>query len=622
MKGWSPARQRGVPLELRECPGGYYCRAAIVNLSRGDWEEVGLDPHLFEEFTGGRGLAIALLYNALKIDSAALVAAASPLVATGYPMANRLTLAFISPLTGTVAWANTGGYASPALKRAGFDALVIIGESKTPVYILVSQGKISIEDANSLWGLDSLEATRELRHRHGDVRVLTIGPAGENGVRFATVINDTGRSSGVRHGVGLVLGAKRVKSIVLAGGEAKPRPADKPKLIATARAAHEKIRRSSLLNRESGLLAVHGTPIALDALAAAEAVPHMNYRTPVVRGWEKLSAAAMEKEILAGRLTCSACPVSCRRDTMGSRLSFRTEGPDYAQISSLGTNASLLDVEKVAYLTSLSYRLGVDPIEAGNILAIYAEISELDGLGGEGLEWGDFARMEELLRLTAHREGVGEVLAGGARELASRFGRPEVLTDVKGITLQNADPRVEKAWGLVNAVESFGGAAHIWVYGDIVASFRQLGVESRVDWSFEPEKTAKAVYERQLLVATVDSLQTCAFSSYALGWEDYSAALSAATGFKVAPEDLRSSAALILDLERVVNEEVGVDHRHDSLPPRFAEEPVPEGRNKGAVADISDMLEAYYQARGIPEGRLDRERRREVLAATSLAKLR
>ncbi|MCE4611777.1 MAG: aldehyde ferredoxin oxidoreductase family protein [Desulfurococcales archaeon] len=603
------------------CPGGYTCRIALVDLSRRAWEPVEVDPEAYKYFPGGRSLGVALLYNALNLDEDPFIIATSPLVATGFPMANRLTLTFKSPLTGTVAWANTGGYVSPALKKAGFDAVVIVGVSREPSYILVSDGTVSIEDAGWLWGLDAVETTLELRRRHGDVRVLAVGPAGERGVRYATVINDTGRSSGVRHGAGFVLGKKKIKAIVVAGGRSKPRISDKPRLLTIARIVHVKLRESRLLNREKGLLAVHGTPIALDALAPAEAVPHRNYKTPVVRGWEALSARAMEEAILAGRLTCSACPVSCRRDTTGARLSFRTEGPDYAQISSLGTNASLMDVEGVAYLTSLCYRLGIDPIEAGNLLAMYAEITELEGLGGEGLAWGDLEGMERLIVDITYLRGAGKVLAQGARELARKYGRPEVATDVKGITVQNADPRVEKAWGLANAVESFGGAVHIWVYGDIIASFKSLGVPVRVDWSFKPGESARAVYERQLLVASVDSLQVCAFSTYALTWNEYSAALSAITGTAWSPSSLRGSSRLTLDLERLVNEELGVGPREDQLPPRLSEEPVPEGRNKGSILDLEPYLQAYYEARGLPGGRLDRDRAVEVATKARIAKI-
>ncbi|BAA79181.2 tungsten-containing aldehyde ferredoxin oxidoreductase [Aeropyrum pernix K1] len=608
---------------MSNCPGGYNCRVALVNLNKLRIEAVDLDPEALEYFPGGRALGVALLYNLLGRYDSPLVLATSPLVGSGFVMANRLTIVFKSPLTGTIAWANTGGYVSPALKKAGFDALVIVGRSREPHYLLIEDGSVDLLPAEDLWGLDAVEVALMLRRRHGDVRVLSIGPAGERGVSYATVINDTGRSSGVRHGAGAVMGLKRLKAIALKakGVGSKAKPSDRSTLLRISREIASRIMASSLLNREKGLLAVYGTPVAMEALGPAEAVPHLNYRNPVLERWEALSGRIMSKTILAGRLTCSSCPVACRRDTVGVSLSFRTEGPDYAQISSLGSNTGLISLEGVGYLTSLSYRLGLDPIEAGNILAMYAEITELEDLGREGLVWGDLEAMEKLLVSTAYRRGVGDLLAGGARVVAEKLKRPEVRTDVKGVTIQNADPRVEKAWGVINSVEAFGGAAHIWVYGGIVASFKTLGVNVAVDWSFNPETTAKAVYEHQLLVAAADTLQVCAFSQYAAGWRDYARALSAVTGVKWSVEKLRGAAETLLDLERLLNQQLGIEPTEDVLPPKFTENPVPKGKHKGETADVSSHIEEYYSLRNLKNGKIGSERMREATSKAKAARI-
>jgi aldehyde:ferredoxin oxidoreductase len=529
-------------------------------------------------------------------------------------MANRLTLVFRSPLTGAIAWANTGGYAASELKKAGFDAIVVTGASREPVYLLVDSGRVELVEASGIWGLGAFDAVTRLRARHGDSRVLAIGPAGENLVRFANVVNDMGRASGVRLGVGAVMGSKRLKAVVIPSPQRMaPGVADRRLRLEASKAAASRIRASRLLNKETGLLAVYGTPIAVDALGRNDAIPYKNYRYTRVEGYERVSGEAMRRSILISRLTCSYCPVMCRRETAsGGRYSFRVEGPDYAQISSLGTNNALLDLEAIAYLNYLSYDLGLDPIEAGNVMALLAEITEEAGLGGEGLRWGDAGRMAELLGLTAVREGIGAVIAEGADALASRLGYPGKAVTVKGATIQNTDPRVEPAWGLINAVEAYGGAAHIWVYGDLVKSLEAVGVPQLIGDHGDPREVAAKTAYKQRLVAALDSLQVCAFSSYALAPEDYAIALKAVTGAEFTASGLLAAGDRILDLERAFNESVGIAPSADRLPPRFTEEPVPDGRHKGKTCDLEPMKEAYYEERGLDGGHVPRGRRVEL----------
>lgn len=605
-----------------ECGGlyGYNCRIALVNLSSGSVDYLEPDAEVLSRVLGGRGLGALIVYRLSAgvedpLDpKAPLAVMAGPLSGSGYPMANRLTMVFWSPLTRTIAWANTGGYAGAELKRAGLDGIVLVGASRDPVYLLVREGNVEILDASDLWGLGAIEAVSRLRARHGDSRVLSVGPAGERLVRYANVVNDSGRASGVRHGPGAVLASKGVKALVIPAGQRAPlRVADRSLRVSAMRAAFSKIASSSLLNKERGLLAVHGTPIAVEALGRAEALPYKNYKYTRVEGYERVGGRAMSSTILVSRLTCSYCPVMCRRDTAsGARYSFRVEGPDYAQISSLGTNNALLDLEAVAYMNYLSYELGVDPIEAGNVMAALAEITEEAGLGREGLVWGDQERMIELLGLIARREGLGGLLAEGAPALASKYGYPDKSIDVKGITIQNTDPRVEPAWGLINAVEAFGGAAHIWVYGSLIRSFELIGVPQDIKSHDDPGEVAARTLARQRLVALLDSLQVCAFSSYALGLEDYSAALRAVNGIDASPEYLLGVGSTILDIERAFNEAKGVTPRDDSLPERFLEEPVPDGINKGKTCNLEPMLEEYYRLRGLDNGWLPSERRRDV----------
>lgn len=585
---------------------GQAYKLAWVDLSSWSVDYLEVDEGVLKAFIGGRGLGAAIIYKNLRSrdplsrDSIICVMT-SPLTGSGFPMANRLTFVFISPLTGTISWANTGGYASMALRNTGLGGLVITGASDKPVYLLVDESGVSVLDASWVWGLDSIRATAKLRHRHGDCRVVAIGPAGENLVRVATVINDTGRSSGVRHGLGCLFGSKRLKALVVRSRGPAARPmADKHAFRLAMLEASRKIRSSSLLNREKGLLAVYGTPVAVEALGADEAIPHLNYKLTRLEGYEVVGGSRMSDTILIGRLTCSYCPVNCRRETASAgRYRFRTEGPDYAQISSLGTNTGVLDLEVIAYETSLCYSLGLDPIEVGNTLAMVCELTE-NGLlkKGEGSSWGDAEKMTSLIWGMAFKKGLGGVMAMGCEEASRRLGGLDYSMSVKGITIQNTDPRVEPAWGLLNATENFGGAAHIWVYADLVYSMRHVGIKPLVRRDGRAREIALGVVWRQNLVALLDSLQVCAFSSYALTLNDYHRALEAVTGWGLKPEDLMEAGSRIFNLERLVNQRLGFSRESDRLPRRFTEEPVPTGVNKGRVCDLEELLEEYYDARG------------------------
>jgi aldehyde:ferredoxin oxidoreductase len=206
--------------------------------------------------------------------------------------------------------------------------------------------------------------------------------------------------------------------------------------------------------------------------------------------------------------------------------------------------------------------------------------------------------MISLLNQMAYKTGVGEVLAEGCERAASRLKGPEYSMSVKGITIQNTDPRVENVWGLLNATENFGGATHIWVYASLVGSMAQAVVSVDVSPSDGPDLVAEKTVNRQNLVAVLDSLQVCAFSSYALSLDDYSRALSSVTGWEVSGEELLEAGARIFTLERLINQKLGFTKSHDTLPRRFLEEPVPTGINKGKICDLGPLLRSYYEARG------------------------
>jgi aldehyde:ferredoxin oxidoreductase len=520
-----------------------------------------------------------------------------PLTGTNFPLSNRLCFVFRSPATGTVAFANTGGYAAVGLKNAGLDGLVLTGRAPAPCVLVIGGGTVTTVDAGELWGRGAVETCEHLVAKHGDVRVLSIGPAGEQGSPVATVINDKGRASGVRHGVGAVLGHKRVKAIVIHGHQhVMVEPSDQHAWKALRHRAGEKLRSSPVLNSKTGTMAVHGTAIAVEALGAWQSLPVRNYRETHLAGYEEVGGRSMTRTVLAERLTCSFCPVRCRREVASSKYGFKAEGPDYAQLASLGTNCAVTDVEAVSYMNYLCYELGLDPVEVGNALAILAEASER-GLVHPRLAFGDVESMVELIKDTGMRRGLGELVWMGGAALARQLGDPELAPAVKGITMQNCDPRPEPAWGLLNATETSGSAAHIWSYGDLVYGLHTVGVTPQVTPESTTTEIARAVKEKQDLVAALDSMTACTFSSYALSLEDYAEGLRL-TGTDIAADELMAKGAAVFESERRFNLDNGLGPETDTLPRRFTHVPVPSGRHAGKVCDLEPLLREYYRLRG------------------------
>jgi len=210
--------------------------------------------------------------------------------------------------------------------------------------------------------------------------------------------------------------------------------------------------------------------------------------------------------------------------------------------------------------------------------------------------------MARLIRQTAKRQGVGDAVSLGPNALAKRFEAPELSMSAKGISIQNTDPRAEPAWGLLNATDSSGSCAHIWVYGDLVCSLADTGISTLVTPESTPSEIAEKVKYKQDLVAALDSLQVCAFSNYAFTLEDYVKGLNNITGIKLTPEGLLAIGERIFRLEREFNRGHGFSSADDTLPDRFLTTPLPSGLHRGKVCELGPMLREYEKARGRTRG--------------------
>jgi aldehyde:ferredoxin oxidoreductase len=586
-------------------------RIAYLDLSSDTVDFIEPSASMYARFLGGRGLGTAILYRhglgaePLSDESLCCIFTGA-LTGADIPFANRLSVIFRSPATRTIACVNTGGYVAVALKNAGFDGLVLRGRAPRPCYLLVHDGCIEVHDASQLWGKGTFDTTAALLAAHPKSRVVCIGPAGERQSPIATLINDKGRASGVRHGAGAVLGSKHVKAIVVSDDQRSQMvPRDEKKAKSVRVALHAAIRSSPVLNPKTGTMSVHGTGIAVNALGKSESLPVRNYRYTTVEGFEKVGGLAMTERVLVQRMTCSGCPVRCRRETgsTGERP-FKSEGPDYAQQASLGSNCNVLDIEAVSYMNAICYDLGIDPVEMGNTLAMLAEASER-GLVPGGLAWGDAARMIDLIFDTGADRELGQLLRLGASAAARSLGAPELAMSAKGISIQNCDPRPEPAWGLLNATEASGSAAHIWSFADLVEGLELVSVQPKVRRDSDAAHIAAMVKYKQDQVAMLDSLSMCTFSAFAFRDQDFADALALYSADAPSGDELLQKGAAIVDLERRFNEACGFGRADDTLARRFLVEPVPTGIHQGRRLDLPTLLQAYYPLRGWDAARGD-----------------
>ncbi|MGC8948460.1 MAG: aldehyde ferredoxin oxidoreductase family protein [Thermoprotei archaeon] len=583
--------------------GGYANHVAFIDLTerRVEYDEVCEEDA--RKYIGGRGLGVKYVYDINpKADPfspenphALMV---GPLTGSLVPLSGRLASVTRSPLTGTITDSHVGGYVGAALKWAGFDGIVMTGISDKPVYLLVKDGVVKIEDATSLWGRGTLEVTKLLKSKYGEeAKVFAIGPAGERKVRFASIIHDGGRASG-RGGTGAVMGSKRVKAVVVVGYEKNmPKPA-RPDVFEKGRGlALKRILESSITAPRKGGLSVYGTDVLMNIVNEIGALPTRNGKSTSFEHAYNISGENLKATILISTPTCHACPVACKRESevKTGKYAHKSEGPEYETSWALGANIGLGDIQAVSYLNYLANDIGVDTIELGNVLGVAAEASER-GLIDEKIAWGDADKFVELVHLIARREGIGEILAEGSARAAKAFGDPDMANAVKGQGIPAYDPRGLTGFSIAYATSN-RGACHLRSYTPAAELF---GIPEKHD-PLAIKGKPELVKLLEDFFALTDSLDVCKFSTFAMTLEDYATMLTGFTGWDIDVNEVLRIGERIWNLERYINQMNGFDRRHDILPKRFMTQPSDSGPSKGNIitpALFNSLLDEYYRLRG------------------------
>jgi aldehyde:ferredoxin oxidoreductase len=580
-----------------------------VDLSTGIIESRVLDAEIVRLFLGGRGLGTRLLWDLVGPEveplsaGNALIFCTGPLTGTAFPTGSRFTVSTKSPLTGTVLDANSGGFWGMRFKRTGYDALIVRGRADSPCYLDITPSGPALKDASDLWGKTVPETTADLgqsSHRS----VLCIGPAGENLVRFAAIMNDGARALG-RGGAGAVMGAKNLKAVIVEAEET-------PEIEDSARFKFVRYEASKHLTANpvtSQGLPQFGTALAMNIVNAIGALPTRNFQQAQFEEAEKISGEALSDSLLVRAAACWGCPIACTRVT---RTACKEgEGPEYQTLWGLGAACGIADIEAVAEANYLCNELGLDTISTGSTIACAMELAQRGIIDGD-LRFGRADLLQETIQAIAYRRGLGDQLAEGSRRFAQAHGAPEYSMSVKGMEMPAYDPRGMQGQGLLYGTSNRGGCH---TRGNMLGP-EVLGLPKLVD-RFQVQGKAGTVVLHQNGAAAIDSLVLCKFTSMAVAEEYYGRALAAVTGTST---DLIRLGERIWNLERLYNLREGFSRQDDTLPRRLLEEPVPEGPSKGWVSHLPEMLDEYYRFRGWDESGVPTGRKLEELELRDLVR--
>lgn len=607
-------------------------KTALIDLSTSKITITDTPTSLLRQFLGGRGLGAKLLYDHVGpgVDPLSpenyLILTTGPFAGTPWPTSARLHVTFKSPATGAYGYANSGGFFVAELQHAGYSAVMITGRAAEPVVLEITDQAIAIKPAGELWGKTTGQVHETLLGgpdpKPAAGRVACIGPAGENRVNIAAIINDYSRAA-ARGGPGAVMGSKNLKAIHVRAGRSGQVPAD---FRAAAKTTTQKLQADKFLDG----LRQYGTLILMDSKNVGGDQPAKNHQLVQVPFIDRVNAAAFDHYVLEHK-GCYACPIKCGRKSEVAEGDYRVKigGPEYETTNALGPMCWLDDPEAIIYANHLCNEYGLDTISSGVVIAFAMELHEKGLLDDPelSLDWGDAATVHGLLRKMAYREGIGHLLANGTRPAARAIGRgaERYAMQVKGLELPRQEPRFAKGFGLGHATSN-RGADHLYAMpaidlaGNWDAARRIFAPEivpELMDPANEKYKADMVVYGEHFCAIT-DALGICKFSTveeYSLFPEDLAPGLAALWNQPLTGQDLLTIGERIVNLERLFNVREGLSRADDRLPGRFTEEAAPlyeyspdpdtgemrrsdEPLRYGLLKDFESMLDRYYDLRG------------------------
>lgn len=584
--------------------GGYMGKILEVDLGSGNISTRRLDEKIVRDYVGGRGLGAKLLYDELDpaveplSEGNVLVFSAGPLTGTKAPASGRFTVTYKSPLSGTIGNSNSGGQWGVAFKKCGYDTLIVRGKSARPVYISIKDDAVAIHPAGAYWGMDMRVLTDKLVEKHGKgFRVLGIGQAGENKVRFAAIINDKHRALG-RGGPGAVMGSKNLKAIIVNGSH-QINIVDPDMLEQGIRQAEKMMKAMAVTSTGLGEL---GTAGLVQLIYEHDMLPHNNFQDVkhALSNVKAISGEAIRDTILKRRKACFNCAISCTRGTEVDGESG--EGPEYETVAMLGANLGIYDLKTIARANYLCNEYGIDTISLGGTLAAAMELYEkgfITKKDTDGLElnFGNGKILLPLIEMIALRKGIGDKLAEGSLRLAEIFGHPEFAMAIKGLEIPAYDSRATISQTL-GYVTSNRGACHLQGGYSVLLGF--FGGAKEVDRFLLTTVPGHVAFQQDAGTIS-DYAGICRFTAFAFGGNELSRIFSGVMGIELTEHDLETVSERIQTLERHFNVKAGFGRADDSLPERFFSETIFTGGKERLIdkeKHLKVLLDGYYELRG------------------------
>jgi aldehyde:ferredoxin oxidoreductase len=596
---------------------GYNGKILRVNLSQKTTAAEELDPMLCRRYIGGAGFIAYYLWKELKpgIDPLSpdnkLIFSLGPISGLQLPGAARHSVGAKSPLTGTIAKAESGGFWSAELKRAGYDVIIVEGKADKPVYLWIQDGEACIKDAERLWGKETKETQEAIRTELGDdrIQVALIGPAGEKMVRYACIMHGL-HDAAARGGVGAVMGSKNLKAIAVRGHKL-PKIADSEKI--------KEIRQRVVGQLEGHWLKECGT--GGDDMAILETIgnlPVRNFRDGLFPEVEQIHAGVMMATMGVGMEGCYACPIRCKKMLHFDkpyRVDAAYGGPEYETIASLGSDCGITNIKAVVRANERCGAYSLDTISMGGTLAFAMECFEKGLLtkkdtGGIELRFGNDEAMLRAIDLTARREGIGNMLAEGVARMAKKIGRGSSAFSmhVKGLESGMHDPRVSAGLGLGYMVNP-NGADHCtnmldmrYAEGPAVRDLHHLGIIEPLppdDISGRKIDAFRLLHCKKIMD---DCTAVCVFLEYDM--DTQAQLVKAATGWETGAIELMRVAERVLTTARLFNIREGFSADDDLLPERFFQ-PKTDGVLSGEIslnrAEMEKAKRHYYNLMGWDE---------------------
>jgi aldehyde:ferredoxin oxidoreductase len=611
-----------------------YGKALDVDLSTGKIAESNIDPAFAREFIGGIGFGCKIIYDEVGpgVDPFGpqniIVFANGPLTGTRAPCAGRTEITTRHPLTGSIGSGNTGGMWGAAMKHAGFDLVTVRNKAARPVYIRIGNGSVEIRDAGHLWGKETRTTSDIIRQELSpQASVLTIGPAGENLVRYACPLNDYYHVAG-RSGAGGVMGSKNLKAIAVLG-KGVPKPAQPQAFREAVRESREYLAKADKAWWNPG---ANGMGNFYTAGKGVGTQPCKNYQTGTLPGWAETRGMNIARKYFTHKGgICYSCGMTCY-NMMGEVKEGKYSGLIESNlnrpgiVSIFGAMCALDNLPAIWKSKERCQQLGLDYVSASGTIAFAMELFQrgiIDRKDTDGLEltWGNEDAVLDMLHKIAFREGFGSVLAEGSRKAAEVIGKgsEKYAMTVKGVEMFGNDPRADRKGWVLGSITN--------PRGDTIKSTHFMADVHNPEWWLDkfdmPDEVKREIYKlpphelfsswegKAMMVKwfedlhmVVDSLGLCFFASHmrlALGPAHLSRLFSTYTGLETSAPEMMKAGERIFNLFKAYTAREGLSRSHDGFPDRFYREPLPEGPSTGSVLSrekMSQVLDEYYEFRG------------------------